>query len=101
MSFLAAVATVVPALRVMGSGWLLAIMISVCPAVESWFKVGTTSSELEDDSLIGRSSAIQGSERDGTVEGENPNFLLVLLLGGKVSVMRMVNMIMSDDGPSV
>ena len=63
--------------------------------------MGTTSSELDGDSLSGLSSAIQGSERVGTVDGENPIFVFVLLLGGKVSVTRMENMIMSEGDPSV
>ena len=81
-----AVATVVPAFIVSESSWLFTIMISMCPLVESWFKVGTTSRRLEDDSGIGRSSAMQGSLMSCLVVSEKAMLVFVRLFGGKVSV---------------
>ena len=63
--------------------------------------MGTTSSELDGDSLTGLSSAIQGNVRVDTVVRENPILVFILLLGGRVSVLRMENMIRSEGDPSV
>ena len=65
MSFMLAVATAMPALIVIGLLWLLAIMISVWPFVDSWFRVGTTSRELACAGETGCSSAIHGNLRSG------------------------------------
>ena len=65
MSLTLAVATAEPALMVMGVAWLLAIMTSVWPLVDSWFTVGTISKLLACAGGIGCSSAIHGRRSSG------------------------------------
>ena len=96
-----AVATVVPAFIVSETSWLFTIMISVCPLVESWIKVGTTSRWLEDDSGMGRSSAMQGSLMSCLVVGEKSMQVLVRLFGGKVSVRILEKRSLFEDSSSV
>ena len=65
--------------------------------MESWFRVGTTSRQLEDDSCTGRSSAMHGSLRLGVVVMENIIVVLILLCGGSVSVLVVEKRMLSDD----
>ena len=76
-------------------------MISVCPLLESWFKVGTTSRRLEDDSGMGRSSAMQGSVMTCFVVGEKAMLVLVRLFGGRVSVRIVEKMMLVEESSSV
>ena len=76
-------------------------MISVCPVVESWFKVGTTSRQLEDDSGTSRSSAMHGSLSLGVFVMENIIMDLILLCGGSVSVLVVEKRMLSNDCASV
>ena len=89
MSFMLAVATVMPALIVIGLQWLLAIMISVWPFVDSWFRVGTTSRELACSGETGCNSAMHGKLRSGADCLWNMTFVFVLLCGGRVFVSTM------------
>ena len=96
-----AVATAMPAFMVIGSCWLLAIMISVWPSVESWFKVGTTSRELASVGGTGFSSARHGSMSCGAVLVWNMILVFVLLCCGRFSVFKMVKVIWFNGDCSV
>ena len=98
---MSAVATTVPAFMLIGSCLLLAIMISVWPSVESWFKVGTTSRELASVGGTGFSSARHGSMSFGAVLVWNMILVLVLLCGSRVSVFKMVKVIWFNGDCSV
>ena len=101
MSFMLAVATAMPALIVIGLHWLLAIMISVWPFVDSWFRVGTTSRELACAGETGCSSAIHGNLRSGADWVWNMTLVFVLLCGGRVFVSTMVKVMLLDGVCSV
>ena len=76
-------------------------MISVCPLVESWFRVGTTSRQLEGDSGTGGSSAMHGSVRLCVGFMGNIIILLILLCGGIVSVLAVEKRMLSAESASV